>query len=408
MGVSSSCFENYHPRNSNTPFENIFCNLHDTATGKNHTFLITPHAHEFAVQQWGSETFKAGSKSCPAGIELEDGGGHGSAGSHPESRIAYSDVMVHVAMQYDIGPFQRFTPLTMAILLDTGFYDIDYRKVQPLIWGNKETNGGKHIENFVMGIPEYVFPQQYIRVLNKDAYADHCGFDFKFIGGSILLNVSSAQNFNCKGSTYNDLPQSKAYCAAEKFYNPQGNMFVGGVWIYDFQIFHFPTIEICQKGYACIGGLESCGKYTIASDEQSFTIPILTRRNPHTYTLYTCNSSNAGKNYTFRVYVGDQYYVNTVRCPPVRQFIDTVRMYENQPYLTKYPFSLSTDPAASVESNEKDNFFGTGLGITVIVFIVIIVISIISVSVFCFVKKYRTHDVEENSIDGMIQQNLTV
>ncbi|EFA81603.1 hypothetical protein PPL_05594 [Heterostelium album PN500] len=62
--------------------------------------------------------------------ELEDAGGSGTAGSHWETRTAGEEIMVGFA-----SPVAPITNLTLSLLKDTGWYDINYDRAEPLIWG---------------------------------------------------------------------------------------------------------------------------------------------------------------------------------------------------------------------------------------------------------------------------------
>ena len=332
LGVSEASYKYFHPKEDNTPYENPLCELLDEETGKKHTFLVTPYSHKFAVMQWGVEEFISGDKNCTSGIELEDGGNSGTAMTHPEARIGNQDLMVGVTIQGKNGPYQRLTPLTAALLLDTGNYDINWSKVQPLVWGNKDSIDGNYIKNFVMGPPAEVFPQQYIYRPNADPYLDACGFTFKMIG---VLNLNT--QFSCPASS-SDTDDHKAYCEAEKFYNPNGDNEIGGNWPYDFQIIHLPTHQICSEGSACISGLTGCYQYTIDENNESFTLTLPNGVEYGTPLLYQCNSSNVGKITNYYDHQPEGSYVYNITCPPIKQFINTVRMMENQQYLTENPF----------------------------------------------------------------------
>lgn len=344
LGVSSDSFPYFHPKDSNTPYSNPLVELKDTTTGKNHKFLVTPYSHKFAVMQWGVENFTINGQSVPSGIEIEDGGGQGTAGSHPECRIGNQDLMVGVSLQGDNGPYSRFTPLTAAILLDTGNYDIVWDKIQPLVWGNKDSIDGNYIKDFVTGPPANVFPQQYIYRPSVDPSWDRCGFTFKMLGGLNKINISGVSYYDCTKEEYKQYANTKDYCDAVKFYNPNGDDEIGGSWPYDFQIVHFPTLEICGTGSACIAGMFECGNYKIAADEKSFSISI-------DGVEVECNENNVGKIFTE---VGQYVYKYGFKCPPIEQFIRTVRMMENQQYVNGDPFNPKEDENPTESSSESD------------------------------------------------------
>ena len=386
LGISSSHFHQYHPKGNYTPYENVTCRLNDEETGKSHTFLITPHAHKFAVMQWGVEEFTIGGKSCPSGIEIEDGGGSGTAGSHPECRIAHTDVMVGVTLQEDKGPFQRLTPITASILLDTGNYDINWNKVQPLLWGNKDTIDGNYIKDFVTRPPEYVFPQQYIYRPNKDPSYDYCSFDFKSTGGLWMINRAQQTYYNCSNPSSGSYSNTQAYCKAEKFFNPLLNQYIGGDWSYDFQIVHLPGTESCAKGSACIGGMYFCAEYHIAEDEKSFDLIIPNLWHYGQNTRYTCNESNVGVVVQASIAQSqNSYRLMYLKCPPIEQFIRTVRMFENQPYYTSNPFEAQTSGPDSSKPGGNGLPGGTVAAIVIVVLAIVIAVVI---TLLCYFKKW--------------------
>lgn len=64
------------------------------------------------------------------GVELEDEGGSGSAGSHWERRLVEDDLMVAV-----VGNNCGMTNLTKLLLEASGWYKINVTYVRPLYWG---------------------------------------------------------------------------------------------------------------------------------------------------------------------------------------------------------------------------------------------------------------------------------
>lgn len=91
-----------------------------TKTQERSIRFLSRHIHTSLRLCNGVENFTINEITVPSGIEIEDGGGEGTAGSHPECRIGSQDLMVGVSLQGDVGPYNRFTPLTAAMLLDTG------------------------------------------------------------------------------------------------------------------------------------------------------------------------------------------------------------------------------------------------------------------------------------------------
>jgi hypothetical protein len=67
------------------------------------------------------------------GVELENYGGAGTAGSHWEGRIMYNEFMTGISSR-DI----RYSAITMALFRSTGWYAVDYTKAEVLSYGHKQ------------------------------------------------------------------------------------------------------------------------------------------------------------------------------------------------------------------------------------------------------------------------------
>jgi hypothetical protein len=63
-------------------------------------------------------------------LEIEDGGGSGTAGSHPEKRVFQNEYM-----SGSVTPFPIFSNITLSVFADSGWYEIDYTYAQSLVWG---------------------------------------------------------------------------------------------------------------------------------------------------------------------------------------------------------------------------------------------------------------------------------
>lgn len=77
------------------------------------TVIKTPNVMEKAVEAFGCSTIR--------GIELEEYGGEGTAGSHWDMRIMFNDFMMGKDIYDPI-----YSDISLALLKDTGWYDIDY------------------------------------------------------------------------------------------------------------------------------------------------------------------------------------------------------------------------------------------------------------------------------------------
>lgn len=119
LGFSSTYFDQYVDmdnvhhgsggRTSNVAMSNL---------GKSVTMMTSPRAIEAAKAYFGC--------SSMTGVEIEDQGGSGTAGSHWEKRILYTEFMAGILSSVK----SYITSLTLAYFEDKGFYVADYAWAQ--------------------------------------------------------------------------------------------------------------------------------------------------------------------------------------------------------------------------------------------------------------------------------------
>ncbi|KAI5505775.1 regulation of choline O-acetyltransferase protein, partial [Trichomonas vaginalis G3] len=128
IAISENYINKFHPKYDPTPYTSIICNL--TKYGKRFSILTTPHAHHFAKKNYGNSTFYGDDNNCPSGIVIEDYGT--AAGDLPKSTIYYTDTSNYMSMHNDYGRFRRVSDVTMAFLLDSGNYEVNWSMGQPM------------------------------------------------------------------------------------------------------------------------------------------------------------------------------------------------------------------------------------------------------------------------------------
>jgi leishmanolysin len=94
-----------------------------TIRGASKLILKTPNVIAKAKEAFGCSTIQ--------GIELEEYGGEGTAGSHWDMRIMYNDFMMGKDIENPI-----YSTITLALLKDSGWYDVDYTYVTQPMFGN--------------------------------------------------------------------------------------------------------------------------------------------------------------------------------------------------------------------------------------------------------------------------------
>ncbi|EAY20145.1 GP63-like [Trichomonas vaginalis G3] len=239
LGFALNFFEKYHPPESTEVYKDPVCKL--TKYKKNYLFLVTPNAHVYAKKRFGVETFIGDNgTSCPAGIEMEDGGSIGTAGSHLEARTYNSENMIGTDIGYPV-PFLRFTDATLAVLMDTGNYKINWANAKPLVYGHPESIDGKPISNFAIDPPQFHFPSNYLMTTQ-----DFTGFDYRHYGSGEEFDIVS--NIPCDNEFYSP------YCnAMDSFYNPKKETYIGSSIFVDLQLLPKPS-QVCEEGKAILPG----------------------------------------------------------------------------------------------------------------------------------------------------------
>lgn len=82
-----------------------------TLRGKTVKLVTTPEVVKTAREHFGCDSLE--------GLELEDQGGSGTAGSHWDERVAREDLMCGI-----IGDYKGLSKFTMALFVDSGWYSI--------------------------------------------------------------------------------------------------------------------------------------------------------------------------------------------------------------------------------------------------------------------------------------------
>ena len=67
------------------------------------------------------------------GLELEDGGGRGTAGSHWEKRLLMNEIMTG-----SVDTRSVVSAMTLALLEDSGWYKANYSMAEQLDWGRDQ------------------------------------------------------------------------------------------------------------------------------------------------------------------------------------------------------------------------------------------------------------------------------
>lgn len=229
----------YHP----FPMSNYFNSTYQ----KMFKILHTPAAHRYAVERFGIEEFAPG---IPSGIEIEDGGGSGTAGSHPESRVYLSETMCGIFVGYTF-----ISNLTLSLLDDTGWYDVNYSMGELYPWGDGRSLGYRNItkiennnmktylaieplRNFINTAPQLAYPKHYMCWPGYEKKPS-CHYDFR-----AKAFCSPLTNFDCNNQKNAD---DKYCCNMKQFTNPLNWPIRGDREEFDYLIFKVPNTTLrCQ------------------------------------------------------------------------------------------------------------------------------------------------------------------
>ena len=176
------------------------------------TFIRSPK-----ITQWINKRFYVHSEELSnLGLELEDGGGTGTAGSHPNSRLYFTDLMQ--GKTYGVA---YITDIFFLILEDTGWYKlnqtlVDQRKEEFVYLDVERVSSLERAhETLLTSPPQTSFPEAY--QCTEERYG-HCFYDYRQKGRcqkitrEELLNLSYVNNETI--AWYN--PQNRASVGMEE------------------------------------------------------------------------------------------------------------------------------------------------------------------------------------------------
>eukprot|EP00897_Mesotaenium_endlicherianum_P009795 jgi/Mesen1/8844/ME000053S08253 len=100
---------------------------YDEKLGRTVTRVVLPRVVMHARQHYGAygREFE--------GLELEDGGGRGTAGSHWEKRLLMNEIMTGSVDTHSV-----VSAMTLALLEDSGWYRANLSMAEPLAWGRRQ------------------------------------------------------------------------------------------------------------------------------------------------------------------------------------------------------------------------------------------------------------------------------
>ena len=216
--------------------------------------MTTPASNEWAKKHFGTDEFYGDNgQKCKAGIEFDDHGG--IMDSHLAGNSYFSELMTEEMLVPDGLRFARLTAASLAILNDTGNFMADWKKAQPLVWGDMESIDSNLIDDFATKDPQQ-YPEYYnadVPVSNDKFYA---GFNFKYFGSTSTMQTPYCPNPDVR------------YCDKPEFYNKQGKSVIGSSESFGYIPFVNPNYT-CPSSKATLPTTEPnentlCGEYNLS------------------------------------------------------------------------------------------------------------------------------------------------
>jgi len=230
LGISSASYNNWINPETGTSYGNSLP-LHGVSVpkypSKSFFVLSTPHAHQFAVERYNTSLFFG---SVPSGILLEDGGQDGTRLSHPKGSVYYTEVMSGI-----YTPPSVISNLTLSLLADTGWYEVDKSLAFPFAWGDGLSMGIGPMQDFPTGPPKSVFPSHY---LCNQSSTSECNWDFRSVS-----MCSTSYPVDCNTPWTSD---DVAFCRARDFYDYENTGMRSSSKVHDYQL-----VKIPDKNLVC-------------------------------------------------------------------------------------------------------------------------------------------------------------
>jgi len=226
LGFSQRAFKHWINPETNQPYGNnvpISTVINPQYPRKKFHLLRTPAIVRHLTQKFGTEYFFGNEK---IGLEIEDGGGGSTSGSHPESRVFMDDSMSGL-----VCSFPRISNLTFSILEDTGWYDVDYSYAEPSPWGDGMSYEGHPIKGFLSEPVPLAFPKEYFCIPPHN----HTRCNFDYLKKSFCISYVPEDCANPKTK------EEIEFCNNRKFYDPLSWGYRGTVREIDYSIFAIPA-----------------------------------------------------------------------------------------------------------------------------------------------------------------------
>ena len=230
LAFSASLFDKWLDVNK-TRYEAPFGVIQFTNSyGMTQKFIATP-----SLIEWVNKRFQVLDPGLASlGLEIEDGGGGGTAGSHPNSRLYFTDVMQ--GKTYGPG---YISPIFFHSLVDSGWYDVDFSYAEELVFMNPLLHGNAPNQFVMTEPPKKTFPADY---LCYQTSSQHCYYDYSGKANCEVASEAELRDKNSGNYAKNYPPEGDNRTL---WYNPDGGV-VGIEELLDFANILIPNNAQCR------------------------------------------------------------------------------------------------------------------------------------------------------------------
>lgn len=218
LGIANNLFYKWIDPVTKKRYTKMFAEYADpNYPGKTFKVFQTPNAIKVSQRRFARKYL---AKDIPLGIELENLGGSGTAGSHVKGRTYYNEIMAGICL-----PPQRISEITLSLLEDTGWYEANWSMAEPLPWGDGKSFSDSEIPDFPITPPDQL-PDNYIcpHYRNKEYL---CNYDYSGVSEcGVPLYVP-----NCDKQKTSD---EREICRAKKWYDSLGSHWFGPADTFDY------------------------------------------------------------------------------------------------------------------------------------------------------------------------------
>ncbi|OHT10376.1 hypothetical protein TRFO_20432 [Tritrichomonas foetus] len=225
LAFSSSLFYSWVNRSSNSKYTSPVISFQNNFNLQQ-SFIRTPE-----LLNWVNKRFQVDDPTISGfGLELEDGGGSGTAGSHPNERLYFTDIMQ--GRTYGPG---YFSAIYFHTFHDSGWYEPNYTMQEELVYLNMEIISEAPNQYILTEPPKLTFPESYFCTSTTDSY---CFYDYSHKANCELQTLDEMYRMEVANGMSN-------INSTLKWYSPDGGL-VGTDNLLDYAPILIPNNANCR------------------------------------------------------------------------------------------------------------------------------------------------------------------